>query len=340
MPYFIIFSVILKTMSQNDLTRIVADFIRPVLTIVYPWQTIEEALLEIRRKDIHEKIVYFYVVDGEGKLVGVVPTRRFLLRSPELKIEEIMDKRVIALLSTQSLEEAMHVFETHHLLALPVVNENQQFLGVIDIQLYMEESVDVVNARRRHDLFQMLGVYLEEGKRMTTWKSYCMRMPWIFCNMIGGLACAIISKIFQVVLAQVLLLAMFIPLVLSLSESISMQSMTLTLQTVQRRRHHFGYLMRTVLREWKTLLFLALSCGAIVGGVSYFWGDGLRPAMTIGTGIAISIFITSFIGAIVPIILHLREWDPKVAGGPIVLTLADIITTTIYLALATWWLLI
>ncbi|MEX0962063.1 MAG: magnesium transporter [Simkaniaceae bacterium] len=326
-------------MSKQDFSRRVVEFVSPVQTIVAPTQTIEEALSTIREREIHEKIVYFYVVNEAGKLVGVVPTRRLLLRSPKTRIEEIMDKKVIGLLSTETLDQAMHVFETYHLLALPVVDEDQHFLGVVDVQLYMEETVDIVNARRRNDVFQMLGFYIEEGKRFTPWKSYRMRMPWIFCNMFGGFACAAISKFYEVVLSQVIVLAMFIPLVLALSESISMQSMTLSLQHVQRRHQSLSYLVKTLFRECKTLLLLSLTCSLTVGGISLLWGFGLAPGITITTGILSSIVITGAIGAAVPIILHLKEWDPKVAAGPIVLTCADIITTTIYLSVATWWLI-
>ena len=259
-------------MSRQDLHRPIGDFTNPVQTIVHPDQTIEEALTCVREKDIHEKIVYFYVVSTEGKLVGVVPTRRLLLRSPKTFIREIMDTKVICLLDKQSLRDALAVFESHHLLALPVVDEEQHFLGVIDVQLYMEETVDVINARRRNDIFQVLGLYLEEGKRLTTWKSYGLRMPWVFCNMFGGIACAVISKAFELVLAKVLILAMFIPLVLSLSESISMQSMTLSLQSVQKRHHHFGYFARLILREWRTLLLIGATCGLVVGCLSLFLG--------------------------------------------------------------------
>ncbi|GAB5411831.1 MAG: magnesium transporter [Chlamydiales bacterium] len=326
-------------MSQKDFARPVLDFVNPVPTVVHPNQTIEEALMTVREKDIHEKIVYFYVVDDDGKLVGIVPTRRLLLRSPKTLIKEVMDTKVICLLSTQSLKEALSVFETHHLLALPVVDEEQCFLGVVDVQLYLEESVDVVNSRRRSDIFQIIGFYLEEGKRVTTWRSYKTRMPWIFCNMFGGLACAIISKAFELVLMKVIILAMFIPLVLSLSESISMQSMTLSLQQLQKNSQNLGYLIRRALREWKTIILLALTCAATVGAISIFWGDGLLPALIIAMGIFISICITATIAAIVPLILHVREWDPKVAAGPIVLTCADVITTAIYLTLATWFLI-
>ena len=84
---------------------------------------------------------------------------------------------------------------------------------------------------------------------------------------------------------------------------------------------------------------LALTSGVIVGGLSLLWGDGWRPPIAIGVGIIISVTISGAMGAAIPLILHSRNLDPKVAAGPVVLMFADVITTAIYLGLSTWWLL-
>jgi len=160
-------------------------------------------------------------------------------------------------------------------------------------------------------------------------------MPWIFCNMIGGFACAIISRIFELVLLDVIILAMFIPLVLTLSESISMQSLTYSLQLLNRPKISRNRILSRIAKEWKMVLFLALTCGIIVGGVSLFWGGGFPPAFSIAIGIILSVTITGTLGAAIPLILHSRQLDPKVAAGPVVLMFADVITTTIYLGLST-----
>ncbi len=327
-------------MSQRDLTQPISNFISEVHTTVHPDHTIEEALAVIRKKDIHDKIVYFYVIDDERKLHGVVSTRTLLLKPSSKLIREVMETHVTALKSSQSLHEAMEHFSRHHLLAFPVVDDQDHFLGVVDVQLYFEESIDIAHAQRRSDAFQMIGVYVEEGRKLTTWSSYRARMPWIFCNMFGGIACAIISHFYQIVLAKVIILAMFIPLILTLSESISMQSMSLSLQLL--RTHacaRLGYFIRRILRDSKALVLISATCSVLVGAISIFWSGGMGPAITIGCGIFLSVIITATIGAVVPVILHRRSWDPKVAAGPVVLMFADVVTTAIYLTLATWWLL-
>ena len=327
-------------MSLEDLSRLVRDFATPVKTVLHPEKTIEDSLGVLRELEIKENIIYFYAVDDDGKLLGVVPTRKLLLRKPHTRVKDIMETDIIALRADQNLHSAMEELESHHLLALPVTDRDGHFLGVIDVSLYLEESLDVARAKRRKDIFQLIGISIEEGKREAPFKSYLGRMPWIFCNMFGGFACAIIAHRFELVLSQMLLLAMFIPLTLSLSESISMQSMTQSMHLIQKSHHHKTYLFRRLSVEWRVIIMLALSCGILVGLISLLWGDGVMPGLSIGLGIIISVIISGFIGSVVPVVLHARNWDPKVAAGPIVLTCADVLTTTIYPSLATWWLLV
>lgn len=323
-------------MTEKDLTRPLKDFIAPVRTTIHVEHTVEEALRFLRGKHITDEIIYIYVVDEERKLIGVVPTRRLLLAEPQTPITEIMGSHLISLRGDQTLQEAMEFLESHHLLALPVVNDQGQLLGVIDVGLYLEEKVDVATAHRRSDIFQMIGMYIEEGKKPSPWRGYRLRMPWIFCNMFGGFACAVISRVFEVVLGKVLLLAMFIPLVLTLSESISMQSMTQSMQLLKNHHRTWKYTLSSLFREWHVVALLALSSGLIVGAVSLLWGEGVLPGVVIMLGIMISVYITATIGSIVPLIVHSRKWDPRVAAGPVVLMFADVLTTLFYLSLGAW----
>lgn len=326
-------------MKSNDLSRLVKDFVCPVHTTLHEDQTIEEALTSLRRRKVDDKIVYFYVVDDNGRLQGIVPTRQLLLKEPFQTIKEIMGHSVMRLTEEQSLEEAMELLSTHQLLALPVVDEEQRLKGVIDVQIYLDESFDIADKRHSSDVFQILGLTLEMGKSKSPWKSYRIRMPWILCNMAGGIACAVISFFYQEVLSKVLLLAMFIPLILTLSESITMQSMTQSLHLVREPNITWRGIFNRIFIEGKMVIWLALTCGVAVGIISLFWGGGIGPSTTIATALFVSISLSASVGASVPLLLHSRSLDPKVASGPVVLMFADVITTTLYLSLATWWLL-
>ena len=329
----------MTTHSKHDLKKKVGDFLSPIETTILMNQTIEEALANLRKHKLTKKIFYFYVVDTEKRLKGVVSTRSLLLNPPEKKIQDIFEDHVISISADHTLREALQLLTNHRLLAIPVVDYDERLLGIVDVQLYMEEVVDVAKAKRSStDLFQVMGLTLEEGRGLSTWQIYRSRMPWIFCNMIGGFACAIISRIFELVLVRVIILAMFIPLVLTLSESISMQSMTYSLQLLNRPKVSVRRIFYRIFSEWKMVFLLAITCGSIVGGVSLAWGEGWHPAFAIGSGILISVTISGTIGAAIPLLLHAKRLDPKVAAGPVVLMFADVITTAIYLGLSTWWL--
>jgi magnesium transporter len=326
--------------KHSYLEKRVVDLAKAVDTVVKEDVTVQEALDSLHGKQIEEKIVYFYVVDEKHKLLGVIPTRKLLLCSSDTKISDIMEKSVIKLDADQTLHDAMEIFARHSLLALPIVDKEGILLGAVDVEMYMEESFDIADARRRADIFQMMGLSLEEEKKRSLFGDYRLRMPWILCNMFGGIFCAIISSLHELVLSRVLLLAMFIPLVLSLSESVSMQAMTHSIQFMRNpSKSSWRISFLRAFKEWKIVGLIAITSGVLVGLISLFWQEGLAPSLIIGFSILISVTISSSFGIALPIFLHKTALDPKVASGPVVLMIADVLTTTIYLSLATWLLL-
>ena len=322
---------------KSDLSRKVSDYLTEVHTILFFEDTIQESLDKLRGQKITDKIIYFYVVDKDRKLMGVVPTRKLLLYDPNTKISDIVQYSTVRLKATDTLRDALEVFEKHKLLALPVVDEKDVLKGAVDVELYFEESFDAGDSRHRRDVFQIIGLTLEE--KISFWRGYRLRMPWLFCNMLSGIVCAIISLIHEVVLGQFLVLAMFIPLVLTLSESVSMQSMTQSLQFLRHPKITWRYIFLKTVQEWKTVGLIALSSGFLVGLISLLWKDGFLASLTIGTGILFSVVISASFGICIPVLLHLLRLDPKVAAGPVVLMFADALTTLFYLSLASWWLL-
>jgi len=322
----------------KDLSRPVRDFALGVETTVQAEQTAHQAIESLRQRTINHKIIYFYVVDDQQRLQGVVSSRKLLLANPDDAITAIMDRPAISVEASMTLEEAMEMFAMHRLLAFPVVESDGRLIGHIDIDLYADEAVDVSESQRSAELFQIIGMSVEGLRLCSPLASFRLRMPWLLCNVAGGIACAVIAAIFHLVLAKVLMLAMFIPLVLTLSEAISMQSMTLSLQQLRSRRAAWSSLWKRTSLEWKTTALVGLCTGAIVSVAAALWGQS-QTAMVIGVCIAVSMVSAATVGAAVPILLHMMRLDPKVAAGPVVLMVGDVITTMLYLALATWWLL-
>lgn len=324
----------MSEVKREKLKKTVKEVARKVDSRLFVHQTVDEAIQYIRKThSLDRGVLYFYAVDERGKLIGTVSTRDLLVSSPETPLSKIVNVKIKTLQSHHTVYEGLMLMQKHHLLALPVI-ENGIFLGILDIQTYFDETVELNSTKKRQEIFQTLGLVLEDGPKQSIWMKYRMRMPWILCNMIGGIVCAIISDFYEIVLLKVIVLAMFIPLVLSLSESISMQSMTQSMYQIGKYNAFWKEAIRYIYQEAKLFILISLTSGIIVGGLSFLWGDGWGPGIVIAISIIISILVTAIIGALVPLILHTWKLDPKVASGPIVLMFADIITTSIYLGLA------
>src|SRR6266853_4340206 len=105
--------------------------------------SVQQALEAIRQRGVGEKIVYFYAVDEEGRLKGVVPTRRLLTAPLERRLSEVMIGRVVAIPHSATVLEACEAFLLHKFLAFPVVDEERRLVGVVDVGLLSEEAFDI-----------------------------------------------------------------------------------------------------------------------------------------------------------------------------------------------------
>lgn len=302
-------------------------------------QSVAEALATLQGSDLQSRIVYFYVLDAQDRLCGVLPTRRLLLASPSSRVEEIMDRRVISLPAEATLLDACEFFITHRLLALPIVDSEGKLLGVIDVDRYTDE-IRRLDAQHESDaIFQLIGVHVAAVRQANMGVQFRQRFPWLLCNIGGGLACAAIASLFARVLEQVVLLALFIPVVLSLAEAVSIQSLTLSLQLYQGPRAARSALAGRVARELALGLLLGAASGALVASMAALWSGAVPAALCILASMALAVMAGALLGLIVPWVLLRTQRDPKVASGPLVLALTDAATTTLYLGLSFWWLL-
>jgi magnesium transporter len=324
-----------STAGLPSLSDPVARHVTKVDTTVRADMTIAEAIAALRARDIGHHITYFYVVDNDDKLVGVVSSRSLLLADSTAKIRDEMDSRILSVKANMTLEDALEYFAMYRLLAFPVVDDEGKLLGIIDVQLYADEVYDLAQSQRMVDLYQIVGLSVERARQPRAFSGFRSRMPWLLCNMAGGMACAVIAGFFSMTLEQVIVLALFIPLVLTLSESISMQSMTLSLPFLHRTGVSWRQVGGRLHVEWRIAALLGITSGLLVGAVSLFWGSGFITALAIAVSILCSMIASAVVGLSVPVVLHALKLDPKIAAGPVVLTLADVITTTTYLGLAT-----
>jgi magnesium transporter len=323
-------------LSQDRLSDPVTQHMRRDITRLRENQTVGEALDGLRRQPPEGRIVYFYVVDDEGRLKGVVPTRRLVLSPPDTPLADIMVKQVIAIPQAATVLDACEFFTLHRFLAFPVVDEERRLLGAVDVDLYTQEMRDIERRAGGDDLFQLIGVHLTEAQQADPLLSFRKRFPWLVCNIAGGILAAFLSGLFEEELARVVALALFIPVVLALAESVSIQSVSLALETLHGQRPTWPSVLPKLRRELLTGLLLGAACGLAVGAVALVWLRDWRVVGSLLGGIGGGVAAAAVIGLAMPLLLRLLRRDPQVAAGPIALAASDMVTLLIYFNLARW----
>lgn len=296
--------------------------------------SIQQALDEIRSHGIGEKIVYFYVVDGDGCLKGVVPTRRLLTAPLDQRLSEVMIRQVVTIPQHAKIVDALEFFVIHKFLAFPVVDQKRHIIGVVDVNLFTEEVFDLTERERMEEVFELIGFQISQVRDASPVRAFRFRIMWLLATIASGTVCALLASAYEGTLAKSLILAFFLTLVLGLGESVSTQTMTVTIQALRSASLNLRWFTRALRRETVTALLLGLACGLSVGLIVWFWHWAGLAAIAIGASITLVIMVACLLGLSIPALLHSLKLDLKIAAGPMTLAMADIFTIIIYLSLA------
>lgn len=323
-----------------DFNAPVVDHARKDFPLLHAGMTVGEALEQIRREGVGERVIYFYAIDEQERLVGVVPTRRLLTASLETPLREIMVPRVVAVPATATILDACEFFVLYKFLAFPVVDEQRRVVGIIDANLFAEEMLEAGDSETRKaerpmaqvstEFFEALGFHIEQIRGASPWRVFRFRFPWLLVTVTGGTLSAVLAHFFEATLARSLVLAFFLTMVLALNESVSIQSMSVTIHALRSVAVTRRWLATGFWREVPPALLLGVACGLIVGAIVWLWRDDLRSAFVIGGSIALSLLSACALGLAVPSLLHRFRLDPKIAAGPVTLALADFFALVIY----------
>ena len=256
-----------------DFNSSIVEHARKDFPLLDAKMSVANALERIRREGVGERVIYFFATDADGRLVGVVPTRRLLTASLETPLEEIMVRKVVAIPATATVLEACEFFVLYKFLAFPVVDKDRRVIGAVDVSLFAEEMLEAgereeeQTAKLADQVFEALGFRLAQIRGASPWRVFRYRFPWLLATVVAGTACALLAGFFETTLAGSLVIAFFLTMVLGLNESVSMQSMTVTIQALRANTLTRRWFLHNLRREMGTAVLLGLACGILVGAI-------------------------------------------------------------------------
>jgi magnesium transporter len=180
------------------------------------------------------------------------------------------------------------------------------------------------------EFFEALGFRISQIRGASPLRVFRYRFPWLLATVLSGTACALLAGAFEATLAGSLVIAFFLTMVLGLNESVSMQSMTVTIQALRSAALSRRWFIDTFRRELATAVLLGLSLGAVVFAIVWIWQRDLAGASVVGGSIALSLVSACLFGLSVPSLLHWLKLDPKIAAGPVTLAFTDFCALLFY----------
>jgi len=294
--------------------------------------TVDEAIHEIRRRAEEVGEIYdVYVVDTEGKLVGLLPLQRLILYSPHTRISEIMDQEVISVPVDTDQEQVANLVRHYNLVSVPVVDKQGKLVGRITI----DDIVDVMEEEASEDILRMGGVGEEERVFTPPLQSVRRRLPWLYVNLVTAILAASVVSLFQGTIAKAVILAVFMPIVAGMGGNAGTQTLTVIVRSIALGELTLANARRALLKEILVGLGNGIGCGAVMSIVAYLWHGNPMLGVVLGSAMVINMFVAGLGGTIIPLALKWLKVDPALASGVFVTTLTDVFGFLSFLGLAT-----
>lgn len=302
--------------------------------------TINRVLSHIRRYGKNsETIDVIYVIDKDGILLDDIRIREILLSDPESKIGELSDNRSIALKVTDPQEEAINVFRMNNRVALPVVDDNNVLLGIVTV----DDILWIANEEYTEDIHKIGGTQAldEPYLDVPVFQLYKKRIVWLIVLFFGELLTIFAMSNFESEIEKVVILATFIPLIISSGGNSGSQAATLIIQAMALGEITIRDWWRVMRREIFSGIFLGTTLCLMSFSVILCWqlvSGSLQEPTLIGLVVGCSLLGVvlwgTLMGSMLPLLLKKLGADPAVSSTPFVATLVDVTGLIIYFSMA------
>jgi magnesium transporter len=310
---------------------------RPLAVLVQN-QTVAEAIERLRPIVQRAFVTYGWVVDTSGKLVGVLVFRELLFAEKGRSISELMVKDPFALRPEASLTDAMREALKRHFPAYPVCDASGRLVGIVRGQTLFEQQAFELSAQAG----TMVGVEKEE-RLGTPWpRSLKFRHPWLQLNLLTAFIAAAVVGIFQETLDELVVLAVFLPVLAGQSGNTGCQALAVALRGITLGDLGTGQAKTLVMKEALLGLLNGVLVGLTAGLGMYVYARSQGNASALSLALVVMIAMvgacaaSGMAGAVVPLTLRRLGADPATASSIFLTTASDVVSMGLFLALATW----
>lgn len=315
------------------------DFATIVLTM-----TCQQALAKIRHDAPSGKMIYYiYVVNENMEMYGFVTIKDLILADPKAIVRELVKENYVYVNVNEDREDVAMEIEKHNLVAIPVLNNLKQLVGIVS----HEEALDVIRAEHTEDMEKFMGIVPSEDELpymdASSFLHFKKRVVWLVSLAAIGLISGVIIHHYQMVLEQLIILALYMPMMTATGGNIGSQAATVVIRAIALDQTDESQWAKILFKEFKISFMLSVCVGGLVFiKIAFLTSASLLPeGMTfpfvgslIALAIGMQVITSAIVGAGLPLLVRKLGGDPAVAASPAITTTVDITGLLIYFTIA------
>nr|WP_302119392.1 magnesium transporter [uncultured Ruminococcus sp.] len=326
----------------NELLKYPEDSAGSIMTtefiVLRPDMTAEMAIKRIRRTGVDKETIYTcYVTDANNKLIGITTVKDLLLAEDDELVKSIMEENVISVTTLDDQEQVAQMFSNYNFLALPVVDNENRLVGIVTI----DDAIDVIQEEATEDIEKMAAVLPSDKPYMKTsvFGLYRKRAPWLLILMLSATFTSAIISSFEAVLANVLILSSFIPMITGSGGNAGSQASVSVIRALSLGEIQFKSIFLVLWKEFR----VSILCGITLAAANFvklllFDLNGQENAFMIALVISLTlvgtIIMAKLVGSSLPLLASKVGFDPAVMANPLISTVCDSLSLLIYFGVA------
>ncbi len=303
---------------------------REMVVVPEDW-TVGQAIDFMRASEtLPEQFYHVILVDPAYHPVGYVTLGRILGAPRSSHLRQMGEDSFRTIPVTQAEADVAYAFNQYHLISAPVVDEDERLIGVITI----DDAMAVLDEEAEEDILRLAGVGSDESVSDRTMETVRQRFPWLAVNLVTAILASLVISQFEEILAQIVALAVLMPIVASMGGNAGTQSLTVAVRAIATRDLTGANLLRVVRREAVAGLVNGLIFAVVMGVIGVLWFGTPALGGVIAVAMVINMVVAALAGILIPIALDKIGVDPALASGAFVTTVTDVVGFFAFLGLA------
>ena len=332
--------------SINEILKYPKDSAGSIMTIEFvalrPDMTVEEAFERIRLTAIDKETIYTcYVIDPKNKLLGLVTAKDLMLAQKSALIEEIMNENVIYAYTEDDKEDVARKISDYGFLALPVTDRETRLVGIVTI----DDAITVLEEENTEDIAKMAAVTPTDKPYLKTsvWRICLNRLPWLLLLLISATFTGLIISANEATLNMPvygIILTACMPMLMGTGGNAGSQASAMIIRGLALKEVDFSDFWKVTWKEFRVSILLgallSVACFLKLMAIDQLYAvdNGMLVSLVICLSMFATILIAKLIGAMLPLLAQKCRLDPAVVASPFITTIVDVLSLTIYCAVA------